>query len=114
MEHQYSQQALVEFGKLTVADIKQVNRCRGCQNILGFAYQLIFVKVLNYFPAQKPFEIIDEILTFAGLQVSIDLENIELYKKHREHIARHQDKIKEYIDLKKFSQTETKLLLLRR
>ena len=110
MEHQYSQQALIEFGTLTVEDIKQVNRCRGCQNILGFAYQLIFVKLLNYFPAQEPFNIVDEILTSAGLQVSIDLDNIELYKKHREHIARHQDKIKAYLIIKKFGQTEEKRL----
>lgn len=52
---------------------------------------------LNYFPKQKPFEIIDEILSFAAMQIRIDKNNISEYSKHRQHIARHQESVREYL-----------------
>ena len=61
-------QALVKLGSLEQNDYDQIEQCRGQHNKLGFCYQLIFVKVMNKFPTQLPFEIINDILTFASLQ----------------------------------------------
>lgn len=53
----------------------------------------MYVRLLNYFPNQKPFEIIDEILSFAAMQIGTDKKEITAYLKHRQHIARHQERI---------------------
>lgn len=73
---------------------------------MGFAYQLIYVRLLNYFPKQKPFEIVEEILSFSAMQTGIDKALIKTYSKHRQHISRHQDAIRHYLRLKSFSVTD--------
>ena len=61
-EKNFSQQSLIELGRLQLDDFNRISQCRGKHNRLGYAYQLIFVKLLNNFPKIKPFEIIDEII----------------------------------------------------
>lgn len=92
--HYYSHQQLIEIGKLSREDFKKIRTYRGQHNRLGFAYQLVFVQVLNYFPKQKPLEIIEDILLFAALQLDIDKTHIAEYLKHQSHIARHQEHIR--------------------
>jgi TnpA family transposase len=83
--------------------LEKIQSYRGNHNKLGFAYQLIYVRLLNYFPKQKPFEIIDEILSFAAMQMGINKKEITSYLKHRQHISRHQEQIREYLRLKSFN-----------
>lgn len=60
------------------------------------------MRLLNCFPAQQPFKIIEEIVSFAGLQLDIHLDHIQLYSKHRQHISRHQDHLRHYLKLSSF------------
>lgn len=99
----FSRISLIECGKLDQSDILQINQCRGKHNKLGFAYQLIFVKLLNQFPQLTPFEIIEEIATYASVQLAVDLDSINLYKENRKTIAAHQQEIMCCLGLKQFN-----------
>ena len=79
MSTSFSQYSLIEYGKLSNMDFSLINKCRGEHNKLGFAYQLIFIKLLNTAPCQSPFEIIEEIVIYAGMQLSLDSTIICLY-----------------------------------
>ncbi len=92
--------------KLSDSDFKEIYNCRGKHNQLGFAYQMFFVKINNYFPKQKPFELIDDILNLASFRLDIESHLIIEYQKHREHISRHQKQIKSYLRLKSFDDKE--------
>jgi len=73
LEHEprYSRRQLRQEASLTALDIDQINQCRRPHNRLGFGYQLGFVRLLNRFPAQQPFELIDELLTFVGVHLAV-------------------------------------------
>ena len=58
----YTQKQLITLGTLSLDDIGRVMLCRREHNKLGFAYQLIFVKLNNFFPNYEPFELLHEIL----------------------------------------------------
>ena len=83
MKKHFSQQSLIELGKLQERDFALIKKCRGDHNKLGFAYQLIYIKLLNILPNQSPFEIIDEIVIYAAIQLSLDNVNILKYKNNR-------------------------------
>ncbi len=75
----YSRRQLAEKAALSDADLVEVQRCRQDHNRLGFAYQLGFVRLLNRFPQQKPFEVIDELLVYTGVQLGLATALIEPY-----------------------------------
>ena len=104
----FSQQSLAEYGTLKNTDIQAVNRCRNDYNKLGFGYQVAFVKLFNYFPKIVPFEVIEEIVIFVGLQIKVDSKKIEEYSKNRFKIIEHQQEITNYLCLVKFN-TENEL-----
>jgi len=82
----YSHQYLIDIGRFSSTDLEKIGTYRGHHNRLGFAYQLVFVRLLNYFPKQKLFEIIEDILAFSALQLAIDNKHIRAYLKHQQHI----------------------------
>ncbi len=100
----YSQKQLITLGTLLLSDVEQVMLCRRDHNKLGFAYQLIFVKLHNFFPAQTPFEIINEILVFASVQIGIEQNIITDYTKRQPTISEHQNQIREYLQLNIFNE----------
>jgi hypothetical protein len=100
----YSQKQLITLGTLLLSDVEQVMLCRRDHNKLGFAYQLIFVKLHNFFPVQTPFEIINEILVFASMQIGIEQKIITDYSKRQATISEHQNQIREYLQLNLYSQ----------
>ena len=102
----FSRQSLIEYGRLNQLDIVQINQCRGKHNKLGFAYQLIFVKLLNHFPQLTPFEIVEEIAIYSAAQLVIDLEEIQLYQKNTTKIAEHRKQIISYLKVTKFNDTK--------
>ena len=106
----YSRQRLIREATFTKADLERITQCRRMYNRLGFAYQLAFVRLTNKFITQQPFEIIEEIVTFTSFQLSINPEEIYQYKKHRETVSEHQERICSYLKLHKFEDTEIKLL----
>lgn len=80
MAKNFLQQQLVSSGQFSQNDLAKIASLRGKHNQLGFAYQLIFVRLLNCFPQQRPLEIIEEILLFSSLQLGIDTLWIDEYK----------------------------------
>jgi hypothetical protein len=99
----YSQKQLITLGTLLLSDVEQVMLCRRDHNKLGFAYQLIFVKLHNFFPIQTPFEIVNEILVFASVQIGIEQSIITNYTKRQPTISEHQNQIREYLRLSIFN-----------
>ena len=106
----YSQKQLVAFGTLSLGDVEQVMLCRRDHNKLGFAYQLIFVKLNNFFPNYEPFELLHEILAFASIQINIEQEVINNYTKRQQTIYDHQNQICNYLQLLKFDEQIQKQL----
>ena len=106
----YSREQLIEYASLTVEDLSKVRECRRVHNQLGFAYQVGFVRLLNRFPTQQPFEILDELLTFTGVQLQTDHKCISEYAVRRETVAEHQARIRHYLKLNPFGSREEKQL----
>ena len=86
----YSRQELIGSASLTEEDMAQINQCRGDYSRLGFGYQIGFVRLLNRFPTQQPFEILDDLLTFVSVQLQIDENEITAYQKRQPTISQHQ------------------------
>ena len=55
----FSRHQLAQRTTLDTMDLEEVHRCRRAHNQLGFAYQVGFVRLLNRFPKQAPFEVLD-------------------------------------------------------
>jgi hypothetical protein len=106
----FSQEQLVQIAKLSDKDIAVINECRRPQNKLGFAYQLAFIHLFNQFPAQVPFEPLEDIVTYMSLQLDIPFDLIEQYKKRRQTIAEHRQRIQEYLQFKPFHPEGVQLL----
>jgi len=98
----YSRKKLIELATLTEQDIEQANQCRRSHNRLGFGYQIGFVRLENRFPVQQPFEIDDELLTYTGVQLSLDTSEIHKYTSRQQTISEHQIRIRRYLNLKEF------------
>ena len=71
----FSHEQLLRLAKLNTEDLKEIRKRRRPYNRLGFAYQLAFVRLANRFPMQRPFEIVDEILTFVSVQIDIPTQS---------------------------------------
>jgi len=96
--------------RLTADDLAEVGKCRRPQNRLGFGYQLAFVRLLNRFPKQKPFEVVDDFVNFTAVQLGVDTGLIDHYRKRRQTISEHQRSIVVYLKLREFGEAETTLL----
>jgi len=101
-EKDISYQSLIEAGTLSQEDFSYIYQCRGPSNKLGFAYQLIFVRLSNTLPKQDPFEIIDDMVSYALAQLGINHNCIDMYAQNRKKIYEHQQKILSYLNLREF------------
>ncbi len=110
MNYSISRQQLMKHASLTQQDMEQIARCRRSYNRLGFAYQLGFLRLMNRFPKQKPFEIHDDLLTFIGLQIGMEPDSIKKYAKRRETISEHQARIRHYLKKEQLDSAKLKLL----
>jgi len=99
----YSREQLVCVAKFSNSDLETIKQRRHDSTRLGFGYQLAFVRLLNVFPVQEPFEINDEILTFVSLQLGIAEQCITQYEKRQPTISEHQDIIRDYLGLRLFT-----------
>lgn len=99
----FSQQSLIEYGTLKDEDFKLIDKCRGVHNKLGLAYQLIFTKLFNTLPQQRPFEVIEEIAIYASLQLSIDPLYLASYQTNRKKLGDHQQQVVRYLEKKPFT-----------
>jgi hypothetical protein len=71
-----------------------------------FGYQLGFIRLFNRLPAQQPFEVTDEIVTFVGVQLGIDRTLIADYSNHRDAISDHQIRIRDYLKPHRLGEVE--------
>ena len=74
----FSRDQLKRAASLTEEDFAQLGRCRRPHNRLGFAYQVAFVRLLDRFPHQQPFELLEELIRFSAAQLELDAGLIEL------------------------------------
>lgn len=93
---------IIQLATLSEQDRLIIQKCRGQHNRLGFAYQLMFAKVLNRFPNQVPLEIQPQILTFAVLQLGIKAEHVNAYQNRQQTVSEHQQQIRVYLNLANF------------
>ena len=77
----FSRHYLAQRATLNAVNLAEVQGCRRAHNQLGFAYQVGFVRLLNRFPKQEPFEVLDELLLFTGMQLGVDSTLIEEYRR---------------------------------
>jgi TnpA family transposase len=98
---QESRAELVRRAALSEEDLAAIARhCRGKPFELGFAYQVVFVRANNRFPAQDPFELDADLLDFASAQTNIPSSLIEPYGRRRQTIAGHRASIRELLGLR--------------
>ncbi len=67
----FPRQQLLQVARFSSKDITKIHQSHRPHNRLGFAYQLAFVRAHNRFPAQDPLEVIDALLTYVSVQLSI-------------------------------------------
>jgi TnpA family transposase len=109
MNKSFSQYSLIEHGHLGEKDIDLIEKCRGNHNRLGFAYQLIFIRLFNRVPCQEPFEVIEEIVIYAAMQLALESSLVSLYS-NRKNIYNHQKTIITYLEYSSFN-SQTQILL---
>ncbi|MGC1953325.1 MAG: Tn3 family transposase, partial [Gammaproteobacteria bacterium] len=100
----YSREQLIQQVALTAEDMQQIRLCRRDPNRLGFAYQVGFVRLLNRFPQQDPFEVIEELLVYVSVQVELPAALIMAYQQRRQTVSEHQQRIMDYLHLRRFSE----------
>ena len=76
----FSHEEIVREAKFSPEDMTEIKKRRRDHTCLGFAYQLAFVRLANRFPVQQPLEIVDELLTYVGVQLDVPTENIKAYQ----------------------------------
>lgn len=107
---QYTQDQLINVAKFSSDDLIQIGNCRQDHNRLGFGYQLAFVRLLNRFPTQVPFEVLKDILAYVSIQLSIPSENIDAYNQRQPTISDHQETIRRYLGLIRFAEANQERL----
>lgn len=75
----FTQEQLTKIARLSDEDVRVINECRSAYSKLGFAYQLCHVRLFNRFPAQSPFEPIEELATFVAVQLDVPVEQLKVY-----------------------------------
>src|SRR5918997_6774692 len=107
MNLSYSREQLAQQAALTAEDIHQIQLCRRDHNRLGFGYQLGFVRLLNRFPQQEPFEAIEELLVYISVQLKLPTTLIVAYQQRRQTVSEHQQRIMDYLHVRRFSERDS-------
>ena len=107
----FSRHQLAQRTTLDAVDLEEVHRCRRAHNQLGFAYQVGFVRLLNRFLKQESFEVLNELLLFTGVQLGVATNLIDEYRRRRQTISEHQQRITRYRGLRHFAAEERQLLV---
>jgi len=104
-------QEILTLGKIAQSDLLIINDCKSCATKLGFAYQLGFVKIRNYFPKQSPLEVASDILHYVSHQLDLSVKLIARYQCNRAVIRQHQLKIKQYLSINDYDAKTEKALM---
>lgn len=106
----FSHEEIVRKAKFSPEDMIEIQKRRRDNNRVGFAYQLAFVRLAHRFPEQQPLEIADELLTYISIQIDIPSEAIGIYQQRQQTLAEHRSTILDYLGLRRFGESEIKLL----
>ena len=106
----FSRHYLAHRATLNAVDLAEVQGCRRGRNQLGFAYHIVFVRLLNRFPKQEPFEVLDKLLLFTGCNSGSTRLSLRSTNGQRQTISEHQQRIARYRDLCHFGATESSSL----
>ena len=106
----FTNEQLVTLTRFNSKDLEEITKCRQDHNRLGFGYQLAFVRLSNRFPSQQPFEVLENILTFTSIQLSIPSKTIASYGERQPTISEHQEKICRYLGLRRFGEEDLPLI----
>jgi hypothetical protein len=106
----FSHDELVRLAKFNPDDLAKIDMCREPHTRLGFGYQLAFICLHNRTPTQQLLEIVEEILTYVGVQLDLSTTFIQKYQKQRRTIINHQQEICAYLNLRPLGETEISLL----
>jgi len=101
---------LVRLAQFTDGDMEQIWNCRQLHTRLGFAYQLAFVRLYNRLPLQQPLELVEDVLTYASVQLDIPTNAIDAYIEQRQTIVNHQNGICDFLGLQRFGEAQIALL----
>ncbi|MGB1257894.1 MAG: Tn3 family transposase [Thiolinea sp.] len=99
----YNCEQLAITARFSEQDFYIIRQRRQTHNQLGFGYQLAFVRLLNRFPTQIPFEIIMEVADFVSLQLHITKADVQLYGKRQKTVSGHQELIRQYLNFRHFN-----------
>ena len=105
----YSKEVLLKLAQFTQDDLDFIHN-RRAYNRLGIAYQITFVKVHNRLPSQDPLEIIEELLAYVSIQLSINSGLIKEYSKRQPTISAHQSDIRTFLNLSRFNEVDSKII----
>ena len=89
MADKYTHEQLVKYTTFNLEDFRKIKERRRKHNQLGFAYQLVFVRLFNNFPIQQPFEIVNELLVIVSISIEISSDHINQYLERRQTISEH-------------------------
>ena len=106
----FSHEQIVQIGRFSPKDIREISQRRRDHNRLGFAYQLAFVRLSNRFPAQQPMELLPELLIYIGVQLGIKPGLIRDYELRQPTIAEHRQTIIRYLGMRYFEKADSQLL----
>ncbi len=98
----FSRDLLTQYATLTSTDHAIILQRRRPHNQLGFAYQLAFVRIANRFPQIDPFEIVDSLLHYVAIQLSIPADEISHYAQRQPTVSHHQRIILDHLELNAF------------
>lgn len=106
----FSHEELLRAGRFKPEDIAEIRQRRRDNNLLGFAYQLAFVRLVNRLPMQHPLEILDELLNYVAVQLDIPGSAITEYQQRRQTIVEHGGAVVDYLGLRSFGEDEIQAL----
>jgi TnpA family transposase len=106
----FSHEDLVRLAQFNGDDLEQIWSCRRPHTRLGFAYQLAFARLYNRLPLQQPLELLEDVLTYASVQLNIPTGAIDEYVEQRQTVIYHQNGICAFLGLQRFSEAQTALL----
>ena len=80
----YTRRQLRREAALCEAELEEIRQCRRPHYRLGFAYQLSFVRLLNCFANQQPFEVVEVFAIFTSVQLGVDCSLPGFYEKRQQ------------------------------
>jgi Domain of unknown function (DUF4158) len=106
----WTPETLARLFLLTPTDLAQVQRCRGTQNRLGFALQLVLLRAL-WFAVPSLDLVPDPIVRFVSLQLGVAPTELEAYGQRPQTRDDHAAQIRSYLEVHAYTAADGDRLL---